>query len=111
VRLERIELRAPEALDVVEPAAHCAERLGPQRVHARASVFVRAFFDEPRFAQDAQVLARRGSQQIQLVCDLAGAAWLPTEELDHRATRGIGQREHRAIELGRAAFGRSAHSA
>src|SRR5262249_144424 len=101
VGIEGVELTRPEPFDFSQPAVQFSERFGPQAEDAQP----RVFFDIGRLheagsMQQPEMPARGRCAHAQSCGNLAGALRFASQQLDNAATRGIGQRGKRPVDVG-----------
>ena len=94
---EQVETRCPELPVGRQPRVEVLKRRRPQPIDA--PLRVRADFDEPRVAEDAQVLGDRRLADGQVVDKLANRQIRASEQIQNAAPVGLGEDFERRVHL------------
>jgi hypothetical protein len=101
MRLECRELGRPERFDLFQPGAKDRETLWAQSVQSDACVVVNAaVFNEATLPQDTEVTTQTRRTDREGSGNVAGALWLPPQQVDHAPPRRIGERQERVVDVG-----------
>ena len=102
--LERLELLAPEGLDLGDPARELVEGLSAQAVDPEPRVLLVALLvDEPAFAQHPQVPTHGGGAHLEGRRELPRGPGTAPQQVDDAASRRVGEGSQRIVE-GRRVF-------
>src|SRR5262245_1351050 len=100
IGFERVELSGPEPLYFSQPAVQLSERLGPQAKNTQPCVFfdIRGL-NEAGSMQQAEMPARSRCAHTQSGGNITGALRFAPQQLDNAASRGVGERRKRSVDV------------